>query len=151
MALLLVAGKSCLLSCSSMRAPIVGCGLIGRKRAQALAGCTLPAGCDNPPARAAALAKPARAAPAFARWQAAVIRPDVDIVVVATTHDVLAPVAAAAAGAGKHVLIEKPGARRAAELDCVAAAAARTGVSVRIGFNHRYHRAFRKAREIFAG
>jgi predicted dehydrogenase len=31
----------------------------------------------------------------------------------------------------------------------VADAARRTGALVRIGFNHRYHRAFRKAREIF--
>jgi predicted dehydrogenase len=73
----------------------------------------------------------------------------VDVVLIATTHDMLAPIACAAAGAGKHVLVEKPGARRAEELDCVRTAADRTGVRVRIGFNHRYHRAFRKAREIF--
>jgi len=134
-----------------MRAAIVGCGLLGRKQAHGLAGRPLTVSCHNTHDRAAALAQTAPGATAVAQWQAAVIRPDVDIVVVATTHDMLAPVAAAAAGAGKHVLIEKPGARQAAELDCVAAAAARTGVSVRVGFNHRYHRAFRKAREIFAG
>ena len=76
-------------------------------------------------------------------------RRDVDAVFVATTHDQLAPIAAAAAAAGKHVLIEKPGARNAAELDEVASAARNSGVAVRVGFNHRYHRAFRKAREIF--
>jgi predicted dehydrogenase len=68
---------------------------------------------------------------------------------IATTHDMLAPIACAAAAAGKHVLMEKPGARRAAELDEVRAAAHRTGARVRVGFNHRYHRAFRQAREIF--
>src|SRR5205823_1353389 len=47
-----------------------------------------------------------------------------------------------------HVLVEKPGARSASELDTVLAAAAKSGVSVRAGFNHRYHRGFRKAREI---
>jgi len=73
----------------------------------------------------------------------------VDAVFVAATHDLLAPIAAEAACAGKHVLIEKPGARRAEELDIVAEAAARTGVRVRVGFNHRFHRALRKAREIF--
>jgi len=70
-------------------------------------------------------------------------------VFVATTHDLLAPIAAAAAAAGKHVLVEKPGARRASELVPVAEAAARTGALVRVGFNHRFHRALRKAREIF--
>ena len=82
-------------------------------------------------------------------WEAAVGRDDVDFVIVATTHDMLALVATAAAAAGKHVLVEKPGARRAAELDPLADAARRTGALVRVGFNHRYHRAFRKAREIF--
>jgi predicted dehydrogenase len=46
------------------------------------------------------------------------------------------------------VLIEKPAARSAAELAMVREAAAKAGVLVRVGFNHRYHRAFRKAREI---
>jgi predicted dehydrogenase len=77
-----------------------------------------------------------------------VTRPDIDIVIVATTHDQLAPIAAAAAEHGKHVLIEKPAARRASELDAVAQAARRSGALVRVGFNHRYHRALRKAREI---
>jgi predicted dehydrogenase len=75
--------------------------------------------------------------------------PSIDIVIVATTHDLLAPIAAAAAANAKHVLIEKPGGRAAAELDCVAQSAARTGALVRVGFNHRYHRALRKAREVF--
>lgn len=75
--------------------------------------------------------------------------PDVDVALVATTHDQLAPIAAAAAAAGKHVLIEKPGARTSSELDPVAEAASRTRALVRVGFNHRHHRALRKAREIF--
>jgi len=132
-----------------MRAAIIGCGLIGRKRSQALQGCRLTVCCDTQGDRAEALAKTAPGAVALTDWQAAVVRPDVDIVLVATTHDMLAPIGCAAAAAGKHVLMEKPGARRAAELDPVRAAATRTGARVRVGFNHRYHRAFRKAREVF--
>jgi predicted dehydrogenase len=132
-----------------MRAAIIGCGLIGRKRSQALAGCQLTVCCDTLGDRAEALARTAPGSVVLTDWQAAVCRPDVDIVLIATTHDMLAPIACAAAAAGKHVLMEKPGARRAVELDPVRAAAARTGARVRVGFNHRYHRAFRKAREIF--
>jgi predicted dehydrogenase len=132
-----------------MRAAIIGCGLIGRKRAQALAGCRLAVCCDRAADRAESLASTAAGAVALSDWQAAIQRPDVDVVLIATTHDMLAPIACAAAAAGKHVLMEKPGARRAAELDEVRAAAHRTGARVRVGFNHRYHRAFRKAREIF--
>ena len=132
----------------SPQGAIVGCGLIGRKRATALSG-AIAVCCDVQEARAGQLARAFPGVCPTTDWQAAVRRDDIDFVVVATTHDMLAPVATAAAAAGKHVLIEKPGARCAAELDAVAEAAARTGALVRVGFNHRYHRAFRKAREIF--
>ncbi|MCX6631543.1 MAG: Gfo/Idh/MocA family oxidoreductase [Candidatus Solibacter sp.] len=133
---------------TAVRAAIVGCGLIGRKRAASLPPGSVTVYCDTQPDRAAQLAATHGAA-ASTDWLATVHRDDVDAVFIATTHDQLAPIAAEAAAAGKHVLIEKPGARTAGELDAVADAARRTGALVRIGFNHRYHRAFRKAREIF--
>jgi len=131
-----------------IRAAIVGCGLIGRKRAQALTGATVAVCCDLNLGRAQALARDFGAR-ATANWEEAISASDVDVVLAATTHDMLAPIAAGAAGSGKHVLVEKPGARRSAELDAVKAAAEGTSALVRIGFNHRYHRAFQKAREIF--
>lgn len=130
-----------------MKAAIVGCGLIGAKRAKAFGG-SVTVCCDLNESRAAALAKQ-YGARCTADWRDAVADPDVDVVFVATTHDVLPVIAKAAASNGKHVLMEKPGARRARELDAVTAAAGRTGALIRIGFNHRYHRVFRKAREIF--
>lgn len=129
----------------ALNVAIVGCGLIGRKRAAALAGCELAIACDVDTARAESLG----AARATTDWQAAVTSDAVDLVIVATTHDMLAPIAAAAARAGKHVLIEKPGARRAGELDEVAEAARASGVLVRVGFNHRYHRPLLMARALF--
>ncbi len=131
-----------------MRAAIVGCGLIGRKRVASLPAGTVTVCCDTQADRAEHLAASA-GAEASTDWQATVRRGDIDAIFIATIHDQLAPIALEAAAAGKHILIEKPGARRASELDAVADAARRTGALVRIGFNHRYHRAFRKAREIF--
>lgn len=104
--------------------------------------------CDLQLALAEKLAAVSPGARATDSWEEAVTADDVDIVVVATVHKELAPISAAAAAAGKHVLVEKPGARRAAELDPVLAAAAKTGVRVRVGFNHRFHPAMQKAREI---
>ena len=132
----------------AMKVAIVGCGLIGQKRARSLAGARVELCCDSELSRARALAA-SLGCEATADWKEATARSGIDIVVVATTHDMLAPIAAAAAGNGKHVLVEKPGGRRAAELDALAEAARRTGAKVRVGFNHRYHRAFQKAREIF--
>lgn len=128
---------------------IVGCGLIGTKRAQAVGDCRIRVCCDTMIDRAKKLAVGFPGAEASSDWNAAVTHGDVDIVIVATTHDQLATVAEAAAGAGKHVLIEKPGARRASELDPVLREAQRTGVAVRVGFNHRYHRALQEARRVF--
>lgn len=131
-----------------MNVAIIGCGLIGRKRAAALGESRLRVCADTIPERAAALAATAPYAEAATDWRAAVARRDVDIVVVATTHDRLAEIATAAVNAGKHVLIEKPGARRAAELDSVRIAAQRNNVRVRIGFNHRFHPALLRAQQV---
>ena len=126
---------------------IIGCGLIGAKRAVSLPKGSLQIVCDVDAARANALAAKYNVA-ATTDWRVAIADPRVGAVVVATTHDQLAPVTAYAAGQGRHVIVEKPAARRAADLDAVEEAVNRTGALVRIGFNHRYHRAFQKARAI---
>jgi len=83
-----------------------------------------------------------------ADWRAVVARDDIDVIVVATTHNTLAEISHSAIACGKHVLIEKPAARIASELKPLLPIAKNKGVCVRVGFNHRYHRAFRDARKI---
>ena len=128
---------------------IVGCGLIGQKRAKALQRDARVVACaDVVRERAESLA---RATNAFVStdWREVVKRDDVTLVVVATTNNLLAEVAIGALEAGKHVLAEKPAARSVAELDAVIAAQKKSGCLVHVGFNHRYHPALRKARELF--
>ena len=132
-----------------MRVAIIGCGLIGSTRAAAISKCRLVACCDAVSERARALARSVPGAEVSTNWRDVVTRADVDLVVVATSHDRLAEIACGAVAAGKHVLLEKPGARRAVELDPLLAASRKTGALVRVGFNHRFHPALRKAREIF--
>ena len=127
---------------------IIGCGLIGQKRAKALGEGRLLACADVSEARANALAGNS-GAKAFADWRKLLALPEIDVVVVATLHDSLAEITFAAVEAGKHVLVEKPAARTPSELEPVMRAAESRGVKVHVGFNHRYHRAFRKAREIY--
>jgi len=109
---------------------IVGCGLIGTKRAQALAGQKLVVCADLDPARAERLAG-AHGAHATSSWAEAVKQPDVDIVVVATTNDALVPVSLAAIQNAKHVLVEKPAARTVADIRSVIEAARKSRVLVR--------------------
>lgn len=126
---------------------IVGCGVVGRKRAAALEPARLVACADVRPERAEQLARTA-GADVEHDWTALVARRDVDIVIVATTNDALAPVTLAAIEAGKHVLVEKPAARTVEELEPVIDAASRSRVIVRVGFNHRCHPAVTKARQL---
>jgi len=128
---------------------IVGCGLIGQKRARALGPARLVSCADVVRERAQALAKSAPGAVATSDWQEIVEHADVQVVIVAATNNVLAEVTLAAVQAGKHVLVEKPAARSARELDAVIEEARQAGMQVRVGFNHRYHPALRKARELY--
>lgn len=124
---------------------IIGCGLIGQKRAKALAGQRLICCADIDSARAANLANTAPGAAATVDWRQAIQHPNVSIVIVATTNESLAEIALAAIETGKHVLVEKPAARNSAELESLIAAALHHNVQVRVGFNHRYHPALQQA------
>jgi predicted dehydrogenase len=132
-----------------MRVGIIGCGLIGRKRARALAPARLAACADIVVGRAQALAGEFPGAVGVKDWREVVCSPEVDIVVVATMNDSLAEITLAAVQAGKHVLVEKPAARSTAEIDPVIEAARKANRCVRVGFNHRYHPAMLKAMELF--
>jgi predicted dehydrogenase len=131
-----------------MRIAIVGCGLIGGKRAAAAAAAVheIVVVCDRDIARAEQLAQ-RTGARAVSDWREA-ITPNVDAVVVATTHDQLAGISLGAVEAGHHVLVEKPAGRNLAEIQPIADAAAARKRVVKVGFNHRFHPAFLKAREI---
>lgn len=131
-----------------MNIAIIGCGFIGQKRAKTLKNCKLVACVDQVLERAEALAKQHPGCVALTDWREAVTRPDVDIVIISTLHSTLAEIGLAAVNAGKHILVEKPAGRRSAELEPAIAAAKKNNVLTRVGFNHRYHRAFRKAREL---
>jgi predicted dehydrogenase len=134
-----------------IRFAVIGCGLIGRKRITALsklATASVRYACDLDAHRAADAAQLVRGCAAATDFRVVVKDQNVDAVVVATLNGALAPVALAAAEAGKHVLIEKPGALNSGQLRAVQEAATRTGVRVRIGYNHRYHPALQKAREL---
>jgi predicted dehydrogenase len=129
-----------------MKVGIVGCGLIGGKRAASLTGeHRLAATFDVVPERAASLA---------AKYGATVCQSaeelagTVDAVVVATTNDQLAPMATVTVRAGEPTLIEKPGARSTTEIEPLAKLARERNVIVKVGFNHRFHPAAQKARAL---
>ena len=128
---------------------LIGAGLIGQKRASHLSGARLVAVTDSISERAAAVAGPARA-DVVKDWETLVRRADLDIVIVSTTHQWLAPCAAAALESGKHVLVEKPGGRHPEDLHPLLLAAQKSKKVLKVGFNHRFHPGFQKAKEILS-
>ena len=73
---------------------------------------------------------------------------ELDAVIIATMHDSLLSITLDAIAAKKHVFVEKPAARTAAELEPVIQSLQQTDLKVRVGFNHRYHKAIIKAKSI---
>lgn len=130
-----------------MRIGIIGCGLIGRRRAlvvQQTAGDRLVLVADTDAGRAQALADET-ASQAASRWEAVIERQDIDAVVVATPNKFLMPAVVAALQSGKDVLCEKPPGRNAAETAQMVAAAESAGRILKVGFNHRHHPAIWQA------
>ena len=133
-----------------MNYAIIDCGLIGKKRLAGLpAGSKLVVAGDTNLARAEELVKIAQTGQAIVDFKQAVADSRVDAVIVATVNAALAEVSAAAIRAGKHVIVEKPAGVSVRQIDELLTLADKHNVRVRVGFNHRYHAAFRKAREIF--
>jgi predicted dehydrogenase len=131
-----------------MKVAIVGCGSIGQKRAKVLPANSLLCCVDTREEKARSLAALHPGCMPLSDWHGVISRQDVKIVLIATTHQVLAEITMAAIQSGKHVLVEKPAALSSTQLEPVIAAARQAGGCVHVGFNHRYHRALCKAREV---
>ncbi len=131
-----------------MKIAIVGCGLIGEKRARALGRHQLIITADNNIQRAQCVSGFGDNAVATTDWRTAVGHPEVELVIVATTNDWLTPVSLFAVEHGKHVLVEKPAARSPQEIGPLIEKARSLGRKVKVGFNLRFHPAMMKAKKI---
>jgi predicted dehydrogenase len=133
-----------------MHIGIVGCGLIGRRRAAVIresAEDELVIVADVNGTRAREVAWE-NGCLMTTDWREVVSRNDVEAVIVSTTNDWLAPISIEAARNGKHVLCEKPLARNPEESWQVVEAARASKVTLKTGFNHRQHAAIWKAYEL---
>jgi predicted dehydrogenase len=129
-----------------LKLAIIGCGRVGQMRAQHLAGAELLHCIDSDLPRAAHLAASTPGCLYGSDWRAVLNRTQIEAVIVATPQDVQAEIVRAAITAGRHVLVEKPGARHQRELLGLPQLAASRNVRVRVGFNLRFHRALLQSR-----
>jgi predicted dehydrogenase len=127
---------------------IVGCGLIGHKRLGTLPPGSLKYACDLDEERARQLAAATTNCASTADLERVLGDSEVDVIIVAAANVALASIALQAVKARKHVLVEKPGGISSTELAEIESAAVASGALVRIGYNHRFHPAFRKAYQL---
>ncbi len=132
-----------------IRLGIIGCGHLGRVHAECLK--------KRPEAELVAFADLSGAAARkclndfggdYATTEVPKVLHDarIDAVYICTRHDSHAPLAIAAARAGKHILIEKPLALTVEECEAVADAVERAGVHLMPAFKMRYYPLVQKAR-----
>ena len=133
---------------STVKFAIIGCGLIGKKRAACLPKGALAVVCDLDRARAESLAATVPGCRAVSDPADVFNSADVDAVIISAVNSALSTLTGDAIRAGKHVLVEKPVAFRASEAEALLSLAREKNVIVRTGYNHRFHPAFQKAREI---
>ncbi len=133
-----------------MRIAIVGCGLIGGKRAAALSPDDhLVACCDARNDAAEKMASDYQCH-AFTDYKAMLAEIDCDAVVVAVINKFIQPVVIAALESGRHALAEKPLGRNAQEAQSMADKAREKNLILKTGFNHRFHPAVWQAHQMAA-
>ena len=132
-----------------MKVVIIGCGLIGQKRANSLGLHPLIACCDIDK-KVAEKFSIKNKIPYYLDIDKLFQNEDFDIAILSATHNSLPGLIKKCLENNKHVLVEKPAGRFSNELECLSILAKNNNCKVHVGFNHRYHRAFRKANEIIS-
>jgi predicted dehydrogenase len=136
---------------SALRVAIVGCGLIGAKRAAALGPGDELLTCYDVNEQAAESLSERYGTKACATLEE-LFATGPDVIVVATVHDQLAGLAERALEAGSHVLVEKPAGVSTAQIDGLIDRQRASGRLVKVGFNHRFHPGIaRAAEEVHSG
>ncbi|MDR1914650.1 MAG: Gfo/Idh/MocA family oxidoreductase [Clostridiales bacterium] len=131
-----------------MNIAIVGCGLIGEKRLNTLSNHTLLYAVDKNIKRAERLRGLKNQGIVSENWENIIDDPTLDLVIAATTNNALTEITIAALKNNKHILVEKPAGRNSADLQQALEVAEHSTVFAKVGFNHRFHPAMLKAKDI---
>jgi len=129
---------------------VVGCGLIGCKRIAALpAEAILKYVFDIVPANAERAAQLVDYPVAIASSLRSILDDNsVDVIVIATSHHELVPIALQAVKARHHVLLEKPGGMSYDDIERLRTVVGLADFKVHVGYNHRFHPSLLEAKAI---
>ncbi len=136
-----------------VRIGLIGAGFIADYHLQGLrsaGGAELRMIAGRTPEKTSVLAERYGIALTTTDWQTLLARDDIDAVVITTPDETHPQIAIAAARAGKHILLQKPMARRAQECRGIIEAARAAGVHLQVSFMHRHFEEVVQARQWLA-
>ena len=127
---------------------IIGCGLIGLKRAKSLGPKGRLIACADTNKNNAKKVAVNKNVKIFSNWRKLLEVKEIDIVIVATPHNQLSKIVLEAYKKNKHILVEKPAARNFNEIKKTLSKIKKNKIKIRVGYNHRYHPSIIKAQRI---
>ena len=133
---------------------VIGCGAFARTFATEIQGELTDIDlyfASRDEGKAATFATEYRGAGSFGSYESAVADGRVDAVYICTPHHLHLEHARLAAGAGKHILLEKPLARTTEEARAIVSAAADAGVTLMVAENYRFMPPVLAAKELVDG
>jgi predicted dehydrogenase len=133
-----------------MNVGIIGAGLIGGKRAEALNRLNyfrLHSVADLDIERARVLTEQYGGASTNS-WREVITSSEISFIIICTQHDVAVEIAIEALKNGKHVLCEKPLGRNADEAKNIIKVAEQSGKKIMVGFNYRFYPHVMRAKEL---
>lgn len=128
---------------------IIGCGLIGQKRAKSLGKKGKLIACaDINTNRAMLIAKNKKEIKVFKRWQNLLKIKEISIIIIATVHNQLSKILLESIKADKNVFIEKPAGINLSDLKYILNKNKKLKKKIRVGYNHRYLSSIIKCNEL---
>jgi predicted dehydrogenase len=115
-----------------------------------IAGYSIKSVCSASGTNAASVAKRFKVDYVTSDYHEILNDPQIDMVLIATRHNLHSRIAIEAAKAGKHIFVEKPVAMNMEELGAVKDAISEAGVHLMIGYNRRYSSAAQEAKKYVA-
>ena len=127
---------------------IIGCGLIGYKRAKSLGSKGKLVACADVNINRTKKIILNKKIQVFTDWKKLLNIKEIDIVIIATPHNQLSKILLQAYKKKKHILVEKPGSKNLKEITKVISKVKNSKIKIRVAFNHRYHPSIIKSQEI---
>jgi len=127
---------------------IIGFGLVGQKRAKNLGPKAELVACSDIINIKKKFFKKNSKIKFFKNWKDLIKLKELDIIIISTVHNLLAPILLEACRNKKNILVEKPAAIHLKDLSKIIKLSKKNKNKIRVGYNHRFHSAIIKSKEI---